>query len=511
MKGQTEVDTSNGRVRGVRADGVSRFWGIPYAAPPAGDLRFRPPRRPEPWSGVLDATAPGPSAAQVAAPGAYRELAQPPTPAGVDCLNLNVWTPDPGRSSLPVLVWIHGGSFQTGCGADALHDGSAFARDGVVVVTFNYRLGIEGFLYLDGVVGGGNFGLLDQIAALEWVREGIAAFGGNPDDVTVGGTSAGALSIAALLAAPSAKGLFRRASLQSGAASAGARVDAATRVGDYLLRELGVDRGPGAVEQLRELPVSRLLDAEAEAMAAMQRQEPELMPEAPGMPLLLQPVVGTEVLPEPLLDAVAAGSAAGVDLLVGTNLEECRPFFALAGEALGLEDGADIDAGMLAAMAAAAFGGPSDATDELISVYRSKRGPANLDALIAIYTDWWFRIPAIRLAEAQREHAAVWSYLLTWRSDAHDGGFGAGHGLEMPLVFDSVHHEKARWLVGSGPPRALVDAMHGAVVDFVGGRLPERRDWPRYEEARATMVFDRTSAVVLDPDAETREVWDGLG
>ncbi|NEB57330.1 carboxylesterase family protein, partial [Streptomyces griseus] len=207
--------TVHGTVRGAVERGVAVFRGIPYAAEPVGALRFRAPAPPEPWTGVRETVAYGPTAPKRPyAPPLDRLLPDPAVP-GDGCLNLNVWTPSPGRGTtgLPVLVWIHGGSLVHGSSAVPVYDGSAFARDGVVLVSVNYRLGVEGFGVLPDAPA--NRGLLDQLAALEWVRDNIAAFGGDPDRVTVAGESAGAVSVAALLASPRSAGLLRRAVLQS--------------------------------------------------------------------------------------------------------------------------------------------------------------------------------------------------------------------------------------------------------------------------------------------------------
>jgi para-nitrobenzyl esterase len=203
------VQTSDGAVRGITRNGVHAFLGIPYAAPPFGPRRFAAPQQPERWDGVRSATEYGPTVPKPPYAPPYDVLLPEPQIPGEDCLNLNVWTPDPGASGLPVFVWIHGGAFVYGSGAVPVYDGTAFARDGVVCVTINYRLGVDGFLqFADD--GPANRGLLDQVAALRWVQQNIAAFGGDPARVTIGGESAGAMSVASLLAMPSARGLSAR-------------------------------------------------------------------------------------------------------------------------------------------------------------------------------------------------------------------------------------------------------------------------------------------------------------
>ena len=211
----TVVRTRQGAVRGTMDEGMAVFKGIPYAAPPFGSLRFQPPRPAEPWDGVREALNYGPTVTKPPYFPPFDAILPEPAIAGEDCLNLNIWTPDPGKVGLPVMVWIHGGAFANGTGAILTYNGSRFARDGVVCVTINYRLGVDGFLYLGD--GNANLGLLDQVAALTWVQENIEAFGGDPNNVTIFGESAGGMSIGTLLSMPLAKGLFRRVIAESGA------------------------------------------------------------------------------------------------------------------------------------------------------------------------------------------------------------------------------------------------------------------------------------------------------
>ena len=240
-----DVEVSGGPVRGSADAGIARFLGIPYAAAPFGPNRMRPPQPVEPWDGVRDATDYGPTSPKGDYPPQYRTLLPERDIPGTECLNLNVWTPADavGTGRLPVLVWIHGGSFMNGSGANHEYDGTAFARDGVVCVTINYRLGAEGFLYVDGDAGAGtaNLGLQDQVAALRWVQDNIAAFGGDPARVTVAGESAGAMSVTTLLAMPSARGLFARAITQSGAAAHTLTPETGLLVSRVLAERLGVE------------------------------------------------------------------------------------------------------------------------------------------------------------------------------------------------------------------------------------------------------------------------------
>src|SRR5262245_30628818 len=238
MSTDVVVETRNGLVRGCIVDDVKTFKGIPYAAPPFGAHRFRPPQSAAPWSGVRDAIAFGPTPPKPPIPPHVAALLPEMTIAGEDCLTLNIWSRDLGSTGQPVMLWIPGGMFQYGTAATSWYDGSRFARDGVVCVTINYRVGADGFLHF--IDGNGNRGLLDKLAALEWVQDNIATFGGDPTQVTVFGESAGAISIASLLSMPRARGLIRRAILQSGAAHPLMSVATAQRIGRYLAERLGV-------------------------------------------------------------------------------------------------------------------------------------------------------------------------------------------------------------------------------------------------------------------------------
>src|SRR2546430_1502112 len=250
------VRLRDGAVRGRVESGVAAFLGIPYAAPPFGPNRMLPPQPVPAWAGERDATSFGPTVPKGDYPPQYQPLFPEEVIPGEDCLNLNVWTPDAGADGLPVLVWIHGGSFMNGSGSVGAYDGAAFARDGVVSVTINYRLAAEGFLFLgDGIA---NLGLLDQVAALRWVQENIAAFGGDPALVTVAGESAGAMSVTTLLSMPLSAGLFGRAIAQSGAGAHTLTEAEGMMVGGYLADALGV---PPDRDAIRAVPLERLLPA----------------------------------------------------------------------------------------------------------------------------------------------------------------------------------------------------------------------------------------------------------
>lgn len=321
----TVVTTKHGQLRGTAAAGVHRFLGVPYAAPTAGDNRFRPPQPLQPWTGVRDANQYGAAPFQLPPPesaGSEWDTGL----GGADCLNLNIWTPDPGDAGLPVMVWIQGGAFEIG--STAAYDGRNFARDGVVCVVINWRLGADGFLDLgDGLA---NAGLLDQVAALEWVHENIAAFGGDPGNVTVFGQSAGAMSIGVLLSMPRADGLFRRAILESGAAHHAIPTGTAQKIGQLLAEKLGVQPSRSA---LAAVPTPRLLAAQAELKADLAaRPDPGFWGhDVVASTMLWQPSIDGDSVPGRPIDVIAAGAGAGVDVIAGTNAEDWKMFLVGAG------------------------------------------------------------------------------------------------------------------------------------------------------------------------------------
>lgn len=505
----TVVETRNGRVRGTTRDRVSVFLGISYASPPVGAHRLRPPQPVEPWTGIRDATAFGPEPPQpqfgMSDPSG---LVFDPAVPGDDCLNLNVWTPDPGASGLPVMVWSPGGSFHYN--SSASYDGSRFARDGVVCVTINWRTGADGFLYFGAGDDGANLGLLDQVAALTWVRDNIAAFGGDPDRVTVFGESAGAMSIGVLLSMPRAEGLFRRAILQSGAAHHVVPAAAAARIGARLADVLGV---PATREAVAQVPVDRLLEAQAQIdLEVVSSPDPALWGEevvASTMPF--HPVVDGDVVPAEPIERIAAGVAAGVDVLLGTNSDDWRMFPVLGGFIDQVTDDALAGpVGVYGSWSLASFGLSAETA---LPVYRAARPDGSPgDVLAAVLTDWWVRVPAIRLADAHAPApAGTFMYEFAWPSPAFEGRLGACHAMELPFVFDTIDRGRDQMMggaLGDDPPQQLADAMHAAWVRFARDGDP---GWPRYDlTRRATMRFDTRLSVVEDAYARERELWAGV-
>jgi len=491
----TVVRIRQGAIQGCIVENVAAFKGISYAAPPFGPRRFLPPQPVEPWTGVRDALEYGATVPKPPYFPPFDTLLPEPANPGEDCLNLNVWTPDPGGSGLPVMVWIHGGAFRNGTGMIPTYDGTHFARDGVVCVTINYRLGVEGFLYLGE--GTANLGLLDQIAALQWVQENIAAFGGDPTNVTIFGESAGAMSVTTLLALPRTQGLFRRVIAQSGAGHHAITLETARLIGLYMAEKLGVDATAAA---FAALPRERLLQAQVElANEPSTNPDPQRWREVLLNLMPYEPVIDGEILSDLPIKLIAAGAGAGIDVMVGTNTDEHNFFLVPPGTIDILDERALVGLSR-------AYNFP---LEETLAVYHSLHPGASPGELYsALSTDWFFRIPAIRLAEARVAHGeAAYMYEFAWRSPQLGGRLGSCHALELAFVFDNLHQDANRGLVGEGAPQAVADAVHSAWVAFARNGNP---GWSRYElERRATMRFNITSEVVNDPQATARKVWEG--
>lgn len=488
------VETRAGTVRGELRAPVSIWKGIPYAAPPIGDLRFRPPQPPTPWTGERDATKFGTVAAQSRDPAiSMMSGIGDKVVSGEDCLTLNVFSPGADHAKRPVVVWIHGGAFIMGSGSTPLYHGTSFAAlHDIVVVTINYRLGLFGLLYLGDLAPGyeeGNAALLDQIAALRWVKDNIAAFGGDPDRVTVMGESAGAISIGSLLAMPAARGLFHRAILQSGAAALSPQTrEDMTATTRYVLGELGVTAG-----DLAAVPEARLLAVQEK----LSRQK--------GLGAFAPYVDGVTV-PELPITSVRAGAAAGIPLLLGSNRDEWTLFEVFLGDRTITPFEAPLRARLGATV------------DELLAIYQRERpGRTTRHAWLDLIGDVAFRIPAIRLAEAQSEHQrAVYMYRFDWASPAIGGRLGAAHGLDLPFVWNRIDLPASKILLGEAAESAqpLATQIHAAWAAFIrtgdpnGGGLPA---WPVYDAARRqTLLIDRTSSVVDDPGGIARALFPEL-
>ncbi len=489
------VTVAQGRLRGADKDGVLSFKGIPYAAAPFAANRFAAPQPAPAWDGVRDALEFGPTSPAGRYPDALEALISEPRIPGEECLNLNVWTPAIDGELRPVLVWIHGGGFVNGSGAVSGYDGTRFARDGLVCVTINYRLGADGFLLIDGAPA--NRGLLDQIAALRWVRENIAAFGGDPAAVTIAGESAGAMSVTTLLSMPAADGLFQRAIAQSGAGQHVISAATAAKVTAALAEQLGVE---ATVEGFAAVPIDALIEGQATLATTVAAQpDPAKWGEISRNLMLFEPVVDGAILAAVPLERLKEGAASGIDVLIGSNADEYSLFFIPS----GITD--FIDEGMLTGALGLVGADPGT----VIASYREAKPDATPgELMIAAVGDWFFRIPAIRVAEArQAQGADTFVYEFLWPSPQFDGRLGACHGLEVGFVFDNLDDPLGEPLAGAAPPQSLADEMHGAWVAFVKTGSP---GWVPYGPQRTVRQFNEVSATVDDPAAAQRLVWEGV-
>lgn len=493
------VNTRSGPVQGVDHDGVQVFRGIPFAEAPIGERRFKPPVPRAPWTDPLVAEHAGPLAPQNPSP-LESMLGAGQPPIGDDCLSLNIWTPAIDGANRPVLFWIHGGGFVTGAGSTPWYDGTRFARHhDVVVVTVNYRLGALGFLHLADLFGSewegsANLGILDQSLALRWTSENIAAFGGDPQNITIFGESAGAMSVGTQLGLPASKGLFKRAIAQSGAAGHVHTREAATKVAQRLLDALGVS-DPVALQQVS-----------TEAILAAQSTVNAESSDIGGAGLAFMPCVDGTTLPVGPQQAVKDGHARGVDLLVGTNLDETTLFTIMDPSFSTFDDDT------LTTRFNAFFGGERAA--EALDTYRKDRDAASAgDVYNAALTDRVFRVPAVRLADAHEPNGSTYVYLFTWESPAFDGKLRSCHALEIPFVWDNLDQTGVKFLTGpvTDDMRALATTMNEAWAAFArtgNPTTPTLAGWPKWDpETRPTMVIDTNSNVELDPMGHEVDVW----
>ncbi|GII04680.1 carboxylesterase/lipase family protein [Planobispora takensis] len=478
------VRTTGGRVRGHWAGGVAEFLGIPYAAPPVGERRFAAPVPAPSWEGVRYCHAYGPTAPQP--PSDYTEGVPEPLIAGEDYLNLNVFTPDPGAAGLPVLVWIHGGAFNGGSNASPWYRGTTFARDGVVFVAVNYRLGVEGFLPLDGAPV--NLGVLDWVRALTWVHDNIAAFGGDPGAVTVGGQSAGGQASVTLLAVPGAAGLLHRVIDMSGGAVTWEPVEPACRAARALAGRLGV---PPTREAFSAFAPQELVAAYASLGSGEPGPGPLGEIFRPG-PKGFNPVNDGEAVARSPYDMIRDGSAHPAGLLIGATLEEFNESVRAQPGPVGQEAYLDALRGLGAGPGARRF--------------YEERLPAGLEVLGQMLTDKIFRMPTLRLTEAGAGAGrTVHAYEFRWRSPARGGAVGAGHCVDLPFVFDNLDAGGVGRMCGPNPPQSLADDMHAAWVRFVATGDP---GWPPYDlRTRPTWIFDTPGHLTHDPMAGESRLW----
>ncbi|MBE7160894.1 MAG: carboxylesterase/lipase family protein [Williamsia herbipolensis] len=492
------VRTTPGVLHGSTRDGVRRWMGIPYAEPPVGDLRWRAPRPARPWRGVRDATTPGAAEPQVPNPftgGIGRRV-----PQSEDCLTLNVFAPE-HADDLPVMVWIHGGAYRSGAGGIPEYDGTRLAQLGVVVVTISYRLGVFGSMDLTSVVDSdANCTMRDQIAALEWVRDEIRAFGGDPGRITIAGESSGGNAVTTLLAAPATHGIVAGAIAQSPHPMTSHTPAKKAEHAVALAERLGLD--PATTDRtalgraMRAVPAPRLQAVAAELDDDVTRVTP--------LVAVFSPTIDGDVLPEHPLAAAHAGRNAQVPLVIGTNRDEESIFRHARTPIL-----------------------PN--TEDRVRLLVEGTDPAAWDRIRAVYADGardWsgagvdgvFHVPSTEFAEA---HAAagnpVWMYRYDHASPLmRAAGLGAAHGTELPYLFGAFRTPIGRIVAGTDLPRVrrrLHDVLAGSWTAFVRDGAPSHRgwSWPRYEESsRSVLSIDTVSRVLHDPHPEVRRAWTGV-
>ena len=502
------AETSYGRVRGVEVNGIKVFKGIPYGASTTGKNRFMPPVAPVKWSGVRDALAYGSSAPQ-SEPGARRAtsalaVAAAGLPAeSEDCLVLNVWTPAVhDNRKRPVMFWCHGGGFATGSGSSPVTEGLNLARRGdVVVVTVNHRLNVLGFTSLEEAGGpefasSGDVGMMDIVAALRWVRDNIAEFGGDPNTVMIFGQSGGGRKVATLLAMPSAKGLFHRAVIESGATLRLVEADQGTRVARELMTTLGIPKE--RVRDLQSVPLDRLMSAYFEVVRKMNVDQ---------MTQGFSPLVDGMVVPKHPFHPTASPISSDVPVMLGSTRTELT---SSAQEA----DFSLTDATMRTRIRQLL----GNHADEAIRVYQKVNpGASASDIYFLIASDYRYSGPVTKIAErrAALGKAPVYLYYFRWETPVDGGRLKSPHTIEIPFAFDNV--KAATRLTGGGPEAmALADKVSDTWIAFAKTGNPNQPKMPRWTAFNATdrptMVFNTDSRVVNDPIKEQRlMIWKALG
>lgn len=507
--------TSTGLVRGYERDGILEYLGIPYAVPPVGELRLKRAVPISPWEDILDAAEYGPMAIQC---DGGQNL------GSEDCLTVNVQRPLQG-DRLPVFIYIHGGGYNTGSARDPFYNGRAFAEDGLVFFSFQYRMNVWGFYDFTTYPGCEDFesncGLSDQIAAMTWIHENIEAFGGDPERVTICGESAGGASVVNMLAIPAVKGFFQQAIVESGLPNCVCSHKMARENVDLFLE------GMGWTEE--DLPKLMTIDP-FEPLKGNMHVAKMHQYKNPGI-FLPSPVID-DLLPERPIDAIRKGSAEGVRLIIGTNHDEGTMF--VHPEDTGFPNSWSMVAEMFEKNGHAAalpeiinYYHPSardkfrtfmaqeeftlNAIPDVKSSYRTEGG----DPFINFATDYAFRMPSLKVAEAQREHGEVWVYrydLVT--KSGEETGFKASHAFELPAVFANRDFHFSKFVFDGEPAElleGLIQEIHGDWVRFTATGEPDPENWPRYEGYRSEIrVFDRRSRTVETDCSLLMRVWDDL-
>ena len=489
------AETAQGRLQGFHNGRCLFFGGIPYAASTAGSGRFRPPSPAKPWSGVRAAAYPGPITSQN--PTRFDPFIGPdPRRQSEDSLSLNVWTPNLDDAKRPVYVWIHGGANVSGAGSFPLYDGSSFAQNGdMVCVTINYRLGERGFLHLahidESYDTSGNSALLDALAALQWVKENIAFFGGDPDQVTLGGQSAGGNSITGLMMMPEATGLFHRAIIQSASFNGFRNISVAEETTNVFMAAAGAS----SIPELENAPIEVLLAAQRATM--------------PSRPIwdgsIFRPVVDNALFHKDAVPALLDGELPDIPVIIGFTSEEWNPFhFFLKPEDVPGDEKSLIEF----------FDKVTGDGKDVVKTYQELVGnPGTVKLFSMILSDMRWRAPTLGFAELLSKWQDVYAYEFTWRSPTNNKLLGAGHCVELPFCFHNMSTPSTPYLIGSDAPVSLADSMHQSWINFIRNGSPGHEatgEWSKYSpDNRTTMMFDETSAAQNDAFADRRKYWDG--
>ncbi len=504
------VETTAGRIAGTEVEGITTFLSVPYGAPTDGANRFLPPRPPTPWSGVRAADrvlgkAPQAGLRNPTRPELEDLSGRPdPSPETEDCLTLNLWTPAVDGGKRPVMVWFHGGAFSYGNANGDRTRGTRLARaHDVVVVCVNQRLNIFGHLDLSAIASpefarSGNAGTLDMIAALEWVRDNIAAFGGDPGKVMIFGESGGGGKVSTLLAMPAARGLFHRAVIQSGACVRLRTRERAAALTECVLRELGLGRGD--IGKLQALPIPALLGVVKAAERALGPSPTPLLDRYP-----FGPVVDGDVVPAHPFEPAAPDVSADIPLIIGDMRDETTIFMATDDKVWFRTLTEEELRTRVSALAGAH-------TDRVIETYRRLYpGASPAERLIATTTDSNFRVRSLILAQRRvaKGRGPVWMYSFDWRTPVHEGRLMAPHAMDVPFGFDTIDMTKLTDL--SPAARGLSATMSGLWARFAHDGVPSLPGvpaWPRYDLAgKATLSLDSPCQVVNDPRGETGRLW----